>query len=740
VSLTGHVNVNGPFEKAMLQPVTAVATGTAEGCSAPADGDSLTDGSGFIDGQQFRHVLRPEIQALRAVAVATVVAYHAWPTVFPGGFVGVDVFFAISGYLITSHLLRELERTGRVALGAFWARRARRIVPAAYTVLLFSAIATIAVVPENLWQQFLGEIRASTTYSQNWHLAAASVNYLAANDPPSPVRHFWSLSLEEQFYFAWPLMLLVVGVVARRWPQVCKPASVAVLVTVASLSLFCSVHATAAAPTSAFFVTPTRAWEFGAGGLLAALGTSDPARWSRFRSVASWAGLGAIVFAVLGYSSSTPFPGVAALAPVLGTVALIWAGMPSSCWAPSRALRLEPVQALGDLSYSVYLWHWPLLVLAPYVTGHAVNTVTMLTILALTMLFSSLTKALIEDPVRNSRPLIRRGARWTLAAVMLSMGSIFAVGAFGQATLQAHIHAAERSGREVLATKPACFGAAAHDPAHPCFNAHLRLTVVPTPAAAARMENAPCRRMQRADLVYPCGLGVPAADATDGVALIGDSHASHWRSALQVVAQKEHWQALTIARTSCPLSQAKRQIPPPQRAQCIAWNREVPRWLAQHPEISVVIVAQLSGGDVDAAPGQDAFDAAAAGYANAWKTLPPSVKHVIVIRDTPKMRSDTLDCVQKAVSAHKPAGSACAQPRSSALGPDPAVKAAGRYTGRDVQVIDMTRFLCSPRLCMPVIGGALVYRDIHHMTSVFATTLAPMLQRELNRALDRHTH
>ena len=176
--------------------------------------------------------LRPEIQGLRAVAVALVVVHHLWPGALPGGFVGVDVFFAISGYLITAHLLREIDRHGRVRLGAFWVRRARRILPAALLVLGCALAATLALVPSTYWPQYVAEVRASTLYGQNWHLAAAAVDYFAAEDGPSPVRHFWSLSAEEQFYLVWPVLLLVAALRAgaapgwrSRWAPAPRPAS-----------------------------------------------------------------------------------------------------------------------------------------------------------------------------------------------------------------------------------------------------------------------------------------------------------------------------------------------------------------------------------------------------------------------------------------------------------------------------------------------------------------------------------
>src|SRR3954454_1104661 len=179
-----------------------------------------------------RRGIRPEIQALRAVAVALVVGWHLWPDAVPGGFVGVDVFFVISGFLITTLLLRELRETGRVSLRGFWAQRARRILPAALTVIAACAGATALVVPVTDWAQFFGDLRASALYVQNWHLAARAVDYFAASDGPSPVQHFWSLAVEEQFYLVWPLVIVAAARTRRRWAL---PAAL-LAITAASLA------------------------------------------------------------------------------------------------------------------------------------------------------------------------------------------------------------------------------------------------------------------------------------------------------------------------------------------------------------------------------------------------------------------------------------------------------------------------------------------------------------------------
>src|SRR4051812_16225328 len=281
--------------------------------------------------------MRPEIQGLRAVAVALVLVFHLWPDAVPGGYVGVDVFFVISGFLITSHLLREAEVSGKVRLAAFWARRARRLLPASLLVLAVSAAATAAVVPISRWDQFFGEIRASALYVQNLHLAGAAVDSLAANAPPSPVRHFWSLSTEEQFYAVWPLLVATAVALAGRGasPRRRRRAVALVLGAVVVAGLAWGIHVTATDPAAASFVTPARAWEFAAGGLLAVLAPVS-ARGDAWRAALGWTGAAAIGAAAFLYNSGTPFPGVAALLPVAGALAVLHAGAPSGRWALSR--------------------------------------------------------------------------------------------------------------------------------------------------------------------------------------------------------------------------------------------------------------------------------------------------------------------------------------------------------------------------------------------------------------------
>ncbi|MDQ3723342.1 MAG: acyltransferase [Actinomycetota bacterium] len=670
---------------------------------------------------------RPEIQALRAIAVLTVVMYHVWPESMPGGFVGVDVFFAISGYLITAHLLREVESTGALSLWGFWARRARRLLPAALVTLFVCAVGTLLFVPQVYWQQFLTEIGASTAYFQNWQLASDAVDYLATDNRASPVQHFWSLSAEEQFYIAWPLLIAL-----GAWLSNGRVAIFFVLGLVTGSSLAYSITETASNPAAAYFITPTRAWEFGAGGLLALLGARAWQLPDAARAALSWAGLLAILYASVFYSTDTAFPGSAALAPVLGTLAVILAGLPRARWAPSPALRLRPAQFLGDISYSVYLWHWPLLVFAPFVLVDPGLDATRVTVIVLTVLLGWVTKALVEDPVRRSAWLSSQ-PRMTFACSLAAMALVAGVLASGATHVQAQIREAERQSAKVVDNTPPCFGAAARDVDKPCQNAALRTQVVPLPVAARIEAYAPCERFHREGGLSQCDFGAQRAKASRTIALVGDSHASHWRTPLDAVAKQNGWRGVSITRTSCPFSQATKKLAEPTRSQCKDWVKKLPGYFRAHPEIDTVFVVGITGGTVTVPRGRTMFEAKVNGVRNAWRTLPDSVKHIIVIRDTPRIAGDTVDCVDRAIATGERADIACAVPRSIAVEADPQAVAARQSGSARMQVVDLTDRFCSDRLCFPVVGGALVFKDLHHFTLVWAETLGPPLARAVQR-------
>jgi hypothetical protein len=454
--------------------------------------------------------------------------------------------------------------------------------------------------------------------------------------------------------------------------------------------------------------------------------------------VLSWLGLAAIALAAARYNDRTPFPGSAATLPVLGALSVMRAGLPPRAWAPGRLMALEPVQWLGDVSYSVYLWHWPLLILAPYALGRtSLTTPQLVAIIALTLLLSAASKRWVEDPVRAGPLLAGRPARWTFAAAACATALVFAITARGAERLHEQIRVAERAAARTIAAKPSCLGAASRDPRHPCHSAKLAHTVVPTPAQALKIQR-PCDAVQRTPVMTVCRFGRWPARPRGTAVLVGDSHAMHLQQTVQVVADRHGYRAMLNARSHCPYVAAPVILEDAaDQAGCNRRNRDLPGWFRAHPDISVAFIAHFAetSGKVQTAPGQREFAAEVAGYERAWRTLPRTVKHILIMRDTPETPMGTLDCISRAMDHHQRAGTRCAFPRRPAIPSDPAAVAARSIHDRRVRLVDLNRYICDRRRCFPVVGGVLVFKDLSHLTPLFATTLGPFLDRRIGRLL-----
>jgi len=290
---------------------------------------------------------------------------------------------------------------------------------------------------------------------------------------------------------------------------------------------------------------------------------------------------------------------------------------------------------------------------------------------------------------------------------------------------------------DLLPGKPRCFGAAARDPARACGGAKRVQSVVPRPRDALALPPAACSERETEGLVSICSFGLAAEKASTVVALVGDSHAAHWRGALDPVATAKGWHGLSIMHGGCPLSKAVRALTPAgRRSGCAEWKQQVFSWFTRHPEVSTVFVSGLSGGSgVVRARGRSEFETSVAGYRAAWRALPRSVQRIVVLRDTPKMRGRVNACVERAMRAGTPAGPRCAVSRESALDPDPLLAAAKGMRSRRMGIVDLTRFFCDRARCYPVIGGALAFKDSTHLTPLFSETLATFLLGAVNRVL-----
>ncbi|KQO99450.1 acyltransferase family protein [Leifsonia sp. Leaf264] len=682
--------------------------------------------------------LRPEIQALRAAAVLSVVLFHLWPGRLPGGYVGVDVFFAISGFLITAHLARELRRTGRIDLPAFWARRVRRLLPVALLVLTLTAIAVYLVVPSPFWGQFLGEIAASAVYAENWVLAADAVDYLAADNLASPVQHYWSLSVEEQFYLVWPVLLLLsvlIGrLLARRRSGLSDGIGVdgilrVVLAVVLAISLAWSVIDTALDPASAYFVTTTRVWEFAAGGLLAMIAPVPFAGAAAVRTLVQWVGWAMIGSALVFFTAATPFPGVAALLPVAGTLAVIWAGDPRHPFSPGGLLARRPVQYLGGISYSLYLWHWPLIVVAPFALGGARTTPVNVGLLALAAALAAVSKPLVEDAALRRGAWVDRRPRFTFLLMGIGMAVVVAVASIGIAVSDAAEASSERLVQSLVDDGTPCLGAAALlSPAQPCVNADLDGTLVPAPAAVPDDTGGAyaCYDQQpTADLSSSCTLGSTRADALR-VALVGDSHAAMLIPGLRDRLDALDWRLDTYVGRGCVWGSVPvTQTDSPCHARVAAVQQRL-----EESAYDLVITTARRLVDVPAA----GPDAASGSYAEAWDSLAPVGTRVVALADNPYVTDAAGACVV-AAGTDVAAASSCSVPRDIALQwKDPLPDAVERAQG-GAHLVDLTDAYCGPDTCAMVNGHVVTYRDLHHITATYSRTIAPYLVDDITRWL-----
>lgn len=690
-------------------------------------------------------VLRADIQALRAVAVGVVVLFHLWPHRLTGGYVGVDVFFVISGFLITSHIVRDVD-AGRFSVTQFWSRRMLRLLPASLLVLAVTAVGVWLLAPVQLWGQWFREIAASGLYAQNWVLAADAVDYLAAENVVSPVQHFWSLSAEEQFYLVWPLLIGLSVLVGRllssrgryavdaRGAGHWRPVAAGVLALVVVASAVTSVVWTGTDQAYAYFITPTRAWEFGAGALLAFVpapgrGAAGPS--PVVRAVAAWAGLGLIVASALWFTSATPFPGAWAAVPVLGTVLVIWAQ--ASDRFTNRLAGLPPVQFLGDVSYAVYLWHWPLLVLVPYATGDDLRTLDKLAILAATVVLAWATRRWIEKPVLRHR---NRMASWRTFVAAALAGALVVGAAFGGIRYSESY--AEREldrAAEMLEDPPECFGATARPPkGAPCTNDDL--VGEATPAVDAASADVPelfrgrCAGTSKTDSVpKPCSVGDPDGDVR--IALIGDSHAVQYSAVLSEIAARNGWALDTYSKGACPFSDVRRAQDAVLHAACTAWVDRAKEMIADG-DYDLVLTSQVSGVDWEPPAGSTVEEFAEGGLVSLWTSLADQGMHVTAIADVPRPRKRVHDCLQE---PGRDVSTDCRITRELGLLYDPQPGAVERLGRPDVTLIDFTDVYCDDVQCFPVLGGVTVYRDPNHLTNTFARTLEPYFEAELTGLL-----
>jgi peptidoglycan/LPS O-acetylase OafA/YrhL len=706
---------------------------------------------------------RPDLEGLRAVAVVLVLLYHAQVPGFGGGYIGVDVFFVLSGFLITGLIIRELQGTGRISLTSFYARRARRLLPAAALVLAVTMAVSVVVLPPLRVPDVAGDTIAAALYASNIRFAVQATDYLGSTLPPSPVLHFWSLGVEEQFYLFWPAMLAITtgALFARGRSDEGLRRLGLVLGAVLVLSFATSLWLTEASQAWAFFSLPTRAWELALGAILA-LPVATRLVPPRASPWLAWAGIVMVVVSALVFNEETPFPGTSALLPTVGSALVIAAGLSavSVRWTgvrrhldPAAILALAPMRFLGRISYSLYLWHWPVLVLPAVAVGHALPGPVRVGLAGVAIVLAAATQRWVEDPIRHGR-FVGLESRRSLALA----GALSAILVLGSASLGF-------TAVQIQAAGPVVGGDIADVPLPP------DPTVAPTsdssagptpsgaPASPAPAETlpppspgpvpadlVPSLAAARDDLpvIYSDDCHLDTATTTPGdcafgdtgsettVVLFGDSHAAQWFPALERMADENGWRLVSLTKSACTTADVTvwNGIVKRGYTECDEWrDAALARIAAERPALVVMSNSRgyqvmVDGVAVPVASARAQWDAA---MRRTYERVAELTPDVAVIGDTPRSTADPPVCL----SDNLDDASACALAFDKAVSPAWTEGEASVAAAAGVAFVDPTPWVCRTDPCPAVVGRLLVFRDQHHLTATYARALTQRLEARL---------
>lgn len=668
---------------------------------------------------------QPAIQGLRAVAVGLVLIFHAFPQTLSGGFVGVDVFFVISGYLISGLLLRELDSTGTISLRLFYARRLRRLLPAALVVLVLIVL-TAHLLPQARVIDTAKGVMASALSVENWRLVAHATDYLAADNAPSPTQHYWSLSVEEQFYLFWPALMLAVTWTFSRWSAKSSAKAIGAAFSVLTvLSLGYAIWLTEHSRSTAYFDSVARVWELGIGGVLAVLQVRTvPSQ--RIAQVVGVMGIAAIMWAAVTFSGSTAFPGPWALLPVVGSAMVLFA-VNARGGLVNQVLGSRPFKFIGDISYSLYLYHWPLIVYFKARSGAQLSLAEGITLIAVSIVLAYLSKRFVEDAFRlttssrTRRPL--RTYPVAMACVALTLGGALLVetratgaaiatlnGAAAAVGSQSYPGAmALLSGVKVEGTSPYLPSASA---------APFDRSVAYTTNCIAKFGDESAKECQ-----------YPSKHSKKTVVLIGDSHALEWLPVFSRIAVQRDWNFIVITKVSCPFAKVTVTTKDGQPFdECAKWSQNAERRVLElRPDL--VITTESRRYDPFGIPklSAGATQALAEGIAIRWRSFLSVGARVVAIADTPRMNVVVPDCMSRPGATVQE----CSTSRAEALAlADPIIVAAKEV--KQVKILDLTNGICDRSECAPVVGNVLVWMDSNHLTATYAMTLRGEIEHQLD--------
>lgn len=645
---------------------------------------------------------RPDIEGLRAIAVALVVACHAGVPWLSGGFVGVDVFFVISGFLISQLLVAEWQRDGRIDVLAFYARRMRRLLPAFGLLLAFVFTAIWIVYAPIEQPRMLGSALAATLYYSNVHYALEATNYMAPAAKLDPLLHTWSLGVEEQFYLAWPFVLLAAAHLSRANGGRRSPFAL-ILGGLLLASLLGCLYLTGTRTPQAFFMPWSRAWEFAIGALVALYGsgrtgTDVPLPLLRTPAIAgagALAGLFLIAGAGVIYSATTPFPGWRALLPVLGTtLVILCVPLARPAALASRLLALPPLQWLGRLSYGWYLWHWPLLVIGREVLPWHGLPVE-LALVALALVLAQLSYTLVEHPLREGQLLRRKAPAFAMAIVLAVTGAATSHLVSARATAIAETPRFQR----------------------------LRDSMNDVPV----LYQYDCDRWFYDASLVECLGGNPEGRHT--AVLLGDSHAGQWFTAVDAIMRDLGWKLVVMTKSACPIIDKDFFYPRIGRVftECGQWKQAAVRRIqALQPDLVIVSNAET----YDFAPADWT-----PGVARLLNPIAAGARRVVILRDSPNPGFSTPSCLARREWNPVLSLRDCSFEASRAQ--SPAVLSAYQAVAAarpNVSIVDMTPQICAEAPCQVTTANIIKFRDANHLSDTFVRSLTSPLANALLQA------
>ncbi len=641
---------------------------------------------------------RPDIEGMRGIAVLLVVAFHAhvWP--WRGGFLGVDIFFVLSGYLITALLLQELESSGTLSLVGFYARRARRLLPAAAVVVVFVVVAGIFLLSPIEQIRYSKTALATTMYVSNLWFIRQSSDYFAADTANNPLLHTWSLAVEEQFYFVWPVLVWVVFRLSRSRSSLCK-----ILGGISVLSLVACIWLTRTNQPWAFFGSPPRAWEFGIGGIACMVPVALLSN-KYGKSIVSWGSLLVVLGAAMWFRPGEAFPGSRALIPALATALLLIVGAAEISAGAGRMLAHPILQWFGRLSYSWYLWHWPLLIYAAVIFPR-ISIYGRLLAVTVALLAAFLTQHAIENPVRFNRGLMSRPVLCLgLAGVLMVVSLSISMASYRLS-----------KSRELVPRQ------------------RMLQAVVDE---FSPLSNSGCIANFGETRAHPCVFGDEQSDTT--VALFGDSHAAHWFPAFEKIAQERKWKLVTFLKFACPTA----DVPVFNfrlgrvETECAQWRADaLTQITALHPNLIVVANSSSYVNTPNRPEGYGTSTAAQweEGTRRTVAAFDRAGLRTVVFHDVPLPRMDVPICLSRAMAHRWYRETWCTSPRSDALDPDVLRAEQQAVIGlRAVSVVDFSDVFCDALTCEVEVKGQPIYRDQDHMDAAFSRSLAPMLLSKLS--------